>query len=112
MEIKNGNKYEGEFKSNQKNGKGKLIYTDGSVYEGEFKQDLPEGSGIFTTDDGNVFEGTFQDGSMIEGVIRYKNGERYEGSTKDTKFRHGRGRMYDIMGKLTFEGNFAENVPS
>jgi len=32
---------------------------------------------------------------MIEGKILFKNGERYEGQTKDTKFRHGRGRTYD-----------------
>lgn len=49
---------------------------------------------------------------MFEGIIYYKNGERYEGETKDTKFRHGRGRMYDATGKISFEGNFSENVPS
>ena len=35
-----GDKYEGEFKSNQRHGKGKQTYKNGSVYEGLFEKDV------------------------------------------------------------------------
>jgi len=36
---------------------------------------------------------------MIKGVILYADKTRYEGETKETKIRHGRGRMLDASGK-------------
>ena len=38
-----GESYVGEFQGNKKQGKGRLIYSDGSVYAGQFDADLPHG---------------------------------------------------------------------
>ena len=38
----NGDRYEGEFKKNQRNGYGILFYVDGSIYEGKFKNNKCE----------------------------------------------------------------------
>ena len=37
MNYNNGDIYEGEFKNDKKEGKGKIIYKNGEIYEGEFK---------------------------------------------------------------------------
>ena len=37
MLFANGNKYEGEYKDNKKNGKGTYIYANGDKYKGEWK---------------------------------------------------------------------------
>ena len=38
----NGDRYEGGFKKNQRNGYGKLFYADGRIYEGKFKNNKCE----------------------------------------------------------------------
>ena len=43
----NGNKYEGEFKNDKREGKGIMLYNDGDKYEGEFKDDKKDGKGIY-----------------------------------------------------------------
>ena len=40
--------YEGDFKNNKRDGKGKYSFVDGSVYTGQFKDDKLEGRGIIT----------------------------------------------------------------
>ena len=40
-------RYEGEFKGDDKEGKGKLYLTNGEYLEGNFKDDLVNGQGIF-----------------------------------------------------------------
>ena len=44
--------YEGEWKRNMKNGRGKLTFDDGRSYEGQFVDDLFEGEGTFKWPDG------------------------------------------------------------
>ena len=45
MIYNNGDKYEGGFKNDLKEGKGIYYYNNGNKYEGEFKNDLREGKG-------------------------------------------------------------------
>ena len=49
---------------------------------------------------------------MKEGEIFYADKTRYQGQTKETKLRHGKGIMYDASGKITFEGTYRDNIPS
>lgn len=44
------------------------------MYTGEFSNDLPNGKGVLTQQSGDVYEGQFEEGCMIEGKIKYKNG--------------------------------------
>lgn len=42
---KTGYVYEGEWKKNMKQGKGKMTYADGKIYEGDFIANRREGEG-------------------------------------------------------------------
>ena len=43
----NGAKYEGEWKNNKREGKGKMSSSEGKVYEGDFKDNKKDGFGTF-----------------------------------------------------------------
>ena len=47
MYYNNGDKYEGDYKTGKKEGKGIYYYNNGERYEGDFKNDKREGKGIF-----------------------------------------------------------------
>ncbi len=67
MEYENGDKYEGEWKNDFKEGKGKMIYNNGEKYEGEWKNDLKEGKGIMYYNNGERYEGEFKNNEIIKG---------------------------------------------
>ena len=50
------------YRHSQRNGQGKLTYTDGSVYEGKWENGKFHGQGKLTRPDGRVYEGTWEDG--------------------------------------------------
>lgn len=43
-----GDVYEGEFKADKREGRGKFTFASGNVYEGEWKAGKKEGRGRFT----------------------------------------------------------------
>ena len=47
MYNKSGNRYEGDFKNDKQEGKGKQFLFNGDVCEGDFKNNLPDGKGIY-----------------------------------------------------------------
>ena len=61
FEILNQAQYIGDIIDGKKQGKGKLIFTDGSYYEGNFKDDLFNGKGIFVRND-SIYKGDFLNG--------------------------------------------------
>ena len=101
-----GYRFEGEFKDNLPNGKGKEIeadgrviecnwvngepsgratvhYPDGSIYVGNLKHTLPNGKGLLKTNDESEteYEGYWKDGVLTgPGVVRNKFGFSLEGS--------------------------------
>jgi len=84
---KDGSKYAGEWKENQRDGRGIQTWNDGGTYMGEWKTDKREGCGITTLADGSRFEG------------EWENGER-----------HGWNVMQWASG-FSFQGNFVRGVP-
>ena len=57
----NGNKYEGEWKNNLKNGKGVLYFLNGDVFIGHFLYDKYNYFGIFSWKDGNKYAGNWKE---------------------------------------------------
>jgi hypothetical protein len=55
-------KYDGEFESGERHGKGILISPEGDRYDGQFKYDLVHGEGIYIWGDGVRSEGEFREG--------------------------------------------------
>ena len=51
----NGDKYEGEWKKDKKEGEGVFIDRNGK-YEGEYKNDMKEGKGTIYYNNGNVYD--------------------------------------------------------
>ena len=50
----NGSVYDGNWKDNKFNGRGKLTHPSGKQYDGYFKDGLPEGQGWYRDKDGHV----------------------------------------------------------
>ena len=78
LEYKSGNKYEGDFKSNTFDGKGKFTLSNGIVeYEGNYKEGYYEGFGKKTFTNGNFYAGNFNKGKF-EGWGEYYYADRNE----------------------------------
>lgn len=58
-----GYRYEGEWKEDKLNGKGKETWqSNGSSYEGDFVANIKEGEGKFVWQDGSYYKGGFVEG--------------------------------------------------
>jgi hypothetical protein len=60
-----GRVYEGEWKDNKKNGRGKETRPNGQVYEGEYKESKRRGQGTVTNADGRREIGTWRNGALV-----------------------------------------------
>lgn len=111
--------YEGSFKDNKKNGKGKEI--DGNIiYEGNFKNDKKDGQGKLSYSHGPGSSSLHYSGSWKNNKMNGKGTEyyrlpgkknnkvgpvRYVGDWKDNKM-HGKGKMYSLDGELIYNGDW------
>ena len=60
FEYIDGSVYEGMWKNNKKQGKGKFQESDGmSIYNGEWENDMKHGQGIFVQKDACIIEGVW-----------------------------------------------------
>ena len=53
----NGDKYEGDWKNDLKDGKGIIYWIDGGRYESDYKNGLYEGKGIYYYKDEEIKKG-------------------------------------------------------
>jgi len=86
MEFFGAFKYEGEFKDNKRDGKGKLFCNncdDGEIAEAQFKDDEIDGQVLITYKNGDKLKGYPQKGNWLfitgKGIYYFANGDRYEG---------------------------------
>ena len=64
--------YEGQWRNDRANGKGKRNYEDGAVYEGEFKANKRSGYGVLKFGSGARYEGQWINDSFSgQGVVVY-----------------------------------------
>ena len=95
-----GDRYEGEWKDDKRNGQGKYFWPSGNRYEGEFKDDKISGQGKLFLPDGRRYEGEFKDEKMSgQGKYFWPDGTRYEDEWKDDK-KSGQGTMFASNGKI------------
>ena len=110
----NGDKYIGEIKDNQKNGKGILYYNSKDeekrfYYEGEWKNDKREGKGVIYWRNNDVYNGEWQDDFMEgKGIFYDDKGDIYDGCWKKNK-REGKGNC-SFMNGNKYEGDWVNNV--
>ena len=103
--------YNGEFKNNMLNGKGKIEFIkEGKSYEGEFENNEIEGKGIYKWKNGDVYEGQVKKGKMHGyGKYCYNDGRIYEGEYFDG-LKKGRGKFIYSKNKY-YEGLFLDGLP-
>ena len=91
MIFKNGSRYAGEFKNNQRNGCGIFLYPPSSSsykynYVGQFVNDKFEGLGKIRWKDGNEYRGNFKAGTCEgQGIFQFVNGSFKSGIWQNGK---------------------------
>ena len=83
--------------------------TTNGIYEGEFRSGKRHGEGTFDFADGRRFTGSWSKGLLGQGLLRYPNGDVYEGGFSKTGAKHGRGTYRYASGAL-YEGFFEDNA--
>merc|ERR1712200_385984 len=81
-------RYEGEFKNDEKNGVGTYTwisgYWQGDQYSGQVRDDKIEGKGVYKTAYGDLYDGNFTNGQKDGyGVMRYAFGEMKYGNNTE-----------------------------
>ena len=103
-----GSKYEGYWKNDKANIRGKLTHADGDVYEGEWLDDKAHGYGVYSHVDGAKYEGYWsEDKQNGTGIESWPDGTSYEGNYKDGK-KSGNGKFKWSDGSV-YEGLFEDN---
>ena len=59
-------KFQGNFEKDKRNGKGKLILSNGDIFEGNFEQDFIDGYGSYYLKDGGKFEGKWSRNQFVQ----------------------------------------------
>lgn len=67
--LADGERYEGDWKSDRMDGHGVYMFVDGSVYEGQWMFGRMNGDGLFKSRFGDKYEGSWRQGRM-DGVGR------------------------------------------
>lgn len=103
-----GSKYEGYWRNDKANGKGRLIHADGDVYEGNWIDDKAHGYGVYTHTDGAKYVGYWEEDKQHgKGVETWPDGGKYEGDYEGGK-KHGKGKFHWADGSM-YEGEFFLN---
>ncbi|CAG9325412.1 unnamed protein product [Blepharisma stoltei] len=97
--YKDGSVYIGEWRDEKRDGRGKLVLSNGDTHDGEFKLDKRHGIGLSTWASGDIYIGNYHEDD-IHGIGEYKwaGGNTYLGEWKNFQF-HGIGRMKYRDGK-------------
>ncbi|CAF1241585.1 unnamed protein product [Adineta steineri] len=104
----NGDKYDGEWKNNMKNGEGTLVYADGGQYAGSWVDDERNGHGVNKWSDGRVYTGDWQDNKQHgDGTMTYTDGGKYVGEWEND-MRNGHGVNIWSNGD-EYDGSWVDN---
>lgn len=100
--------YEGEWREDVAEGKGKLVHVDGDVYYGEWKQDKANGFGVYQHANGTKYTGEWKDDKQHgKGKEIWPDGTCYEGDYLES-LKHGEG-VFQFADGSNYEGEFRNN---
>ena len=103
-----GSKYIGYWINDKANGLGRLIHADGDVYEGEWKEDKANGRGEYFHIDGAIFIGEWVDDKQQgNGIETWPDGAKFEGNYVAGK-KQGKGH-FEWSDGSSYVGDFVEN---
>ena len=107
----NGDKYEGEWKNERPDGRGKMTSSLGWSYVGDFKGGKPNGHGTITFADGSNYAGSVKDGEPHgEGMLRSPSGLVYAGGFREGK-REGQG-AFGFPNGANYAGQVRNDQPN
>ena len=91
MTNSDGDIYEGEYLNNKAHGYGVYISLDGAKYQGNWKEDKQDGKGKEIFPDGICYEGDYKQGKKSgHGKFKWADGSTYEGQIEDNNI-NGKG---------------------
>ena len=89
-----GDIYEGEWYDDKAHGYGIYVHTDGAKYEGFWKEDKQDGNGKETWPDSACYEGEYKQGKKSGyGIFKWADGSQYQGYFFDNNI-HGKGKVF------------------
>lgn len=84
--LANGDRFEGAWKDDRKEGHGSYVAADGRTYVGDFKQDQFDGQGVMTDGRGARYEGAWKAGRRNgQGSYTGADGTRFTGVWVDDR---------------------------
>ncbi|NOT92254.1 MORN repeat-containing protein [Ferruginibacter sp.] len=102
----NGERYEGYWVENSKEGKGTFTYKNGEKYVGDWKKGDKDGFGVYTWPNGERYEGNWvKNLKSGKGTLTYQNGEKFIGEWRGDK-RNGNGILYDKNNNIIQKGQW------
>jgi len=108
IKYPSGSVYEGNWVNNKQHGKGKFIYSSGSVYEGDWVNNKQHGKGTFTSASGSIYEGDWVNDKRHGTGIEIQNGSIiYQGNWENNQ-KHGKGK-YTYPDNSKYEGDWKNN---
>ena len=112
MEYFNG-KYIGEWKNGLREGFGIYKYNNGDKYMGKWKNNLEEGDGRYIYNNGDIYDGNYKEGKREgKGLLKYNKQKdniiQFYGEWKNDK-RNGEGIIYYKNGD-ELEGIWEDNI--
>ena len=103
-----GSRYDGIWRNDVPNIKGRIIYTNSDYYEGDWKNGQKHGTGKFNWADGSFYEGNFDNGIINgSGTFYWNDGRIYEGEWKNAMM-HGKG-SHTLADGSKFMGEYFED---
>ena len=91
---KSGEKYEGYWARDKRNGQGTNNYATGSVYVGNWKDDLQHGYGTMKYQNGDKYIGYWDNHKRKgQGTYIFTNGDKYVGQWEENQY-NGQGTLY------------------
>ena len=106
----NGDLYDGGWKDDEPAGRGVLRFAAGGRYEGEFRSFRFHGQGAWRGPTGDRYEGGFANGEFEgRGTLTYADGGSYAGDFQAGEFQ-GMGELRVASGEI-FAGPFVQSRP-
>jgi radial spoke head protein 1 len=103
--------YTGDWQNNARHGIGRMIYADGARYLGAWAFDRKQGDGRYTYPDGSTYSGEWQaDVKHGKGTYTFTDGSCYSGLFVDGEFVSG--EWTQGQSGIRYSGSFANGVPT
>ncbi|KAF5740289.1 putative phosphatidylinositol-4-phosphate 5-kinase mRNA family protein [Tripterygium wilfordii] len=103
---KNGNEYVGEWKNGVIAGRGVLIWSNGNRYDGQWENGVPKGDGVFTWPDGSCYLGTWNKDVKVQQLT----GTFYPGNGKDHSLKEYENSMVSNLMVATRKRSSVDGV--